>query len=642
LSFRKKTGETTDCRCEGAALRPGSIGEPALLILRCKLKESASSRSIRLKARIEELEKEITGRKCIEQTLRKNEKILEGQRLALEMIARRESLYSILEMLVRLIEEHSEDMIASILLLDKDGIHLKHGAAPSLPHSYNRAIEGIEIGPVAGSCGTAAYRKEPVIVLDIATDPLWADYRGMALAHGLRACWSTPIIGTTGKVLGTFAIYYHEPGIRNQQDVHLINILTRTAATVIERKLEEEEHEQLLIREQEARESAERASHIKDEFLATISHELRTPLTSMLGWVRLLRTGKLDKESTAGAIETIERNVKSQAQLIEDLLDISRITSGKLRLDIHPVDLSSVINSAVSVLTPAADAKGIRIQTILDSSVGSILGDFERLQQVVWNLLSNSIKFTPKNGTVQVQLERINSQAEITVTDTGQGIRTEFLPHVFERFTQEDSSISRIHGGIGMGLAIVKSLVELHGGTVKAESTGEGRGATFIIKLPIPVVEKKLNDPERIYSKISNIVSVDCPEAIKGLRILVADDEPDTCNVLKTILEQCGAEVRTALSVAEALKLFDVWLPMLLISDIGMPGETGYDLIRYIRARDADKGGKIPAIALTAFVRIEDRIKVLSSGFQMHVSKPVEPAELLTIVASLTGIIRQQ
>ncbi|HZS45791.1 MAG TPA: PAS domain S-box protein [Blastocatellia bacterium] len=417
---------------------------------------------------------------------------------------------------------------------------------------------------------------------------------------------------------------------------------------ITELKHIESEREQLLQREREARmqaeaaqQRAEEASRLKDEFIATVSHELRTPLTSMLGWVRLLRSGKLDAGTNEKALEIIERNVKSQAQLVEDLLDISRIVTGRLRLDVRPLELTSVITAAVEAIHPAAEAKGIRIQTTLDSGAGPVSGDFERLQQVVWNLLSNAVKFTPKGGRVQIHLERINSHVELTVSDTGVGINPQFLPRVFERFTQADSSNTRVHGGLGMGLAIVKSIVELHGGTVMVDSAGAGNGTTFVVRLPIMVVRRELIDAERVHSKGWGDITFDCPPEISGLQILIVDDEADTREMLQTLFEQCQATVETAASASKALEILDRWLPDIIIADIGMPGQNGYELIRQIRTRGPEAGGRIPAVALTAFARVEDRVKALGAGYQMHVAKPVEPGELISIVASLTSIINR-
>jgi len=378
------------------------------------------------------------------------------------------------------------------------------------------------------------------------------------------------------------------------------------------------------------------ANRLKDEFLATVSHELRTPLTAVLGWAYLLRSEQLDEKAAAGALETIERNARSQAQLIDDLLDVSRIITGKLRLDVRQVDPGSFIESAIESLRPAAEAKGVRVQKVMDTGVNTIAGDAARLQQVVWNLLSNAIKFTPKGGRVQVRLERVNSHIEIVVIDTGAGIPAEFLPHVFDRFRQADQSTTRNYGGLGLGLAIVRHLVELHGGTVHAESPGEGHGATFTVKLPVIPIYNRDDLAERAHPAArETLPSFGCPERLDGVKVLVIDDEADARELLRVGLGQCGAEVTTAGSAREALEAVKEARPDVLISDIGMPEEDGYALIKQIRALTAKAGGKIPAIALTAYARTEDRLQALRAGYQMHVTKPVEITELVAVVASL-------
>jgi signal transduction histidine kinase len=394
----------------------------------------------------------------------------------------------------------------------------------------------------------------------------------------------------------------------------------------------------LLKREQETRRAAEEANRLKDEFLATLSHELRTPMTSIIGWSAMLRTANFDETTRAQALATIERNAKAQTQIIDELLDVSRIITGNLYLDTRPVDLASVVGAAVDVMRPAIEAKTIQLRTALDTSVGLVVGDADRLRQVVWNLLSNAVKFTPEGGVVSVRLEHADSYVEIVVSDTGQGISPEFLPHVFDRFRQADSSRTRAHGGLGLGLAIVRHFVELHGGTVRAESLGAGQGATFTISLPLmtPVAESKYVEPQVRPSDWSG-ASFTCPPTLKGLRVLVVDDEADTLRMLATMLEGCGAEVRVAESVPEALRALEGRIPDVLVSDIGMPGEDGYDLIRKVRALPAERGGAVSAIALTAYARAEDREQSLSAGYQMHVPKPVEPAELVAVVASLAG-----
>jgi CheY-like chemotaxis protein len=385
-------------------------------------------------------------------------------------------------------------------------------------------------------------------------------------------------------------------------------------------------------REREALEQAEIASRMKDEFIATISHELRTPLTAVLGWVRMLIAGKLDEETERRALQVIERNVKAQAQLIEDLLDISRIMTGKLRLTVKPVDLTNVIADAVEAIRPAADAKDIRVHTILDSNAHPISGDSDRLQQVIWNLLVNAIKFTSRGGRVEVALEKVGSHVELSVTDTGIGIKREFLASVFNAFTQADASITRVHGGLGVGLAIVRYIVELHGGTAKVFSAGEGQGATFTLAFPISATRpRRAPSPDE---KLPSYSSAEATKQLSGLKILVIDDEPDTLEMLKFMFEDCGAIVQTAANAPQGLQALEQWSPNVLVCDIGMPEIDGYELIRRVRQ---GKQANIPAVALTALVRIEDRVKALSAGYQMHVAKPVEPLELITIIASLTG-----
>jgi PAS domain S-box-containing protein len=386
---------------------------------------------------------------------------------------------------------------------------------------------------------------------------------------------------------------------------------------------------------------AEESSRLKEEFLATISHELRTPLSAILGWARMLRLGQLSEENAVKALDTIERNARAQAQLIDDLLDVSRIVTGKLRMDVRPSDPNSFIDAAVEAVRPAAEAKGVRVQKVIDTGLLSIPGDPVRLQQVVWNLLSNAIKFTPRGGRVQIRSERVNSHLEIVVSDTGQGIAPDFLPHVFDRFRQADQKTSRQHGGMGLGLAIVRHLVELHGGTVSATSEGEGQGATFTVMLPISPVYQLDSSGGRVHPAARNLLPPDdCTDRLDGLSILVVDDEPDTRGLLKEGLEYCGADVRVAGSAAEAVDAIVAAVPDILISDIGMPGIDGYDLIRQIRELPADRGGKVAAVALTAYTRVEDRLHALRAGYDMHVPKPVELAELVAVAVSVAR--RQQ
>ena len=397
----------------------------------------------------------------------------------------------------------------------------------------------------------------------------------------------------------------------------------------------------LLDSERTARAEAERASQMKDDFLATLSHELRTPLNAVLGWANVLQGDPGVTESVAEGLAIIERNARAQNQIIEDLLDMSRIISGKVRLDVHRLDLAPIVEAAIETVRPAAAAKGIRVQTVLDPAARPVSGDPNRLQQVFWNLLSNAIKFTPKGGRVQVLLERVNSHLEVSIIDTGKGIRADFLPHVFDRFRQADSSTTRQYGGLGLGLAIVKQLVELHGGTVRARSGGQDQGTTFVVSLPLTVIHPE-TEPESDTRRHPGTASLVAPAldpdlSLTNVRVLVVDDEADARALVKRLLEERGASVTTRSSTAEAMasvraERFDV-----LVSDIGMPEEDGYALIRQVRLLGSEQGGATPAVALTAYARAEDRMKAVLAGFQMHVTKPVEPAELLTMVASLAG-----
>ncbi len=406
---------------------------------------------------------------------------------------------------------------------------------------------------------------------------------------------------------------------------------------VTQRKQVEQERAQLLAREQAARTEAETANRLKDEFLATLSHELRTPLNAMLGWVGLLRKQTLDPEKTARALEIVERNAQVQTQLIEDLLDVSRIIRGQLRLNVRPVDLQSIIEAALDTIQPAAEAKQIQVEARLSSVEGLVKGDPDRLQQIVWNLLSNAIKFTPARGRVSVHLEWLDRAVQVRVKDSGKGLPPEDVPYVFERFRQVEGSTTRSHGGLGLGLAIVRHLVELHGGTVWCKSAGAGRGATFTVQLP------SLTDGED--SSANAQAAADSsppapPEApLAGLEVLVVEDELDSLEFIRVMLEDVGARVTTARSVPEALQVLARSQPDVLVSDIGMPGEDGYALIRQVRNSTQKHSNRLPAVALTAYARTEDRQQALEAGFQMHLAKPIEPDDLIEAIATLA---RQQ
>ena len=410
----------------------------------------------------------------------------------------------------------------------------------------------------------------------------------------------------------------------------------RLQAEIEERRRIECEREALLKREQVLRAEAEELSRLKDEFLATMSHELRTPLNAIFGWITLLRTGRLDAPTEERALETIERNARSQKRLIEDLLDVSRIVTGKVTLELAMVDPRRIIETSVETMMPAAQAKGIALVPLLDAGVGSLRGDPARLQQIVCNLLSNAIKFTPLGGRVEVMLARRGSEAEISVRDTGQGIKAEFLPYVFDRFRQEDGSISRRHGGLGLGLAIVRHLVELHGGIVTATSDGEGQGATFTLRVPIRPGAHAGQSVESLPIGLSSTTP------LGGVHVLVVDDDPGAREVIAKILESLGARVSLAATGSAALTLLFERKPHVLVADLGMPEMDGFALIEQVRALDPNLGGRIPAVAVTAYATMQDRLRALHAGYQNHIAKPVEAEELAAVIASLTRPIERE
>lgn len=405
-----------------------------------------------------------------------------------------------------------------------------------------------------------------------------------------------------------------------------------TVRDVTDRKQAEEERGRL-IREQVARQEAERANQMKDEFLAILSHELRTPLNAILGWSRLLRTKTFDQDTIEKALETIERNAKSQSQLIEDILDVSRILRGKLNLNKHPIRLESAIKLAIDSLQPLTEEKSIVIELTCSPNVGEVIGDFDRLQQIVWNLLSNAIKFSPQEGKVQVRLESVGDEAQIQIIDSGIGIAPDFLPYVFDRFRQADSSTTRSYGGLGLGLAIVRHLVEQHGGKVYAENN-PGEGAKFTVALPVAQTNALAADDGSYLNDQAEVLPT-----LADLQLLVVDDDDDTREFLIALLEDEGAIVRSAASVAGALAALESYWPDLLLSDIGMPQADGYELIARVREMEVLRGGKMPAIALTAYAREEERQQALEAGFQMHLSKPVDINKLIAAIANLTGML---
>ena len=465
----------------------------------------------------------------------------------------------------------------------------------------------------------------PALAREISDEMIAASAHGdetrirMIKSLGLRSFMVVPLTAH-GRTFGTLTFATAESGrLYTDDDFRFVQDVAFRAALAVDNA--------------RAYRQAQEANRLKDEFLATLSHELRTPLNAIHGYTRLLQAGMISPERGPQALATVERNAASLTQIVEDILDVSRIISGKIRLNIQPVDLADVLKNAVETVMPAADAKQIRIQTMVDPQAGPISGDAERLQQVVWNLVSNAVKFTPKHGIVQVRLERINSHVEIVVSDTGIGIAPDFIPHMFERFRQEDSGTTRAHGGIGLGLAIVRHLVELHGGTINATSGGKDTGSTFRVRLPLMIIHSE-PAPERRAPAAARAQHGDLPR-LEGLRVFAVDDDADARNLIAEALQPAGATVTTADSVAQALEMLPAARPDVLLADIGMSDSDGFELIRRVRQSDYTHVRELPAAALTAYARAEDRVKTLQAGFQMHLAKPVDPAELIVAVAAL-------
>jgi PAS domain S-box-containing protein len=504
--------------------------------------------------------------------------------------------------------------LSGILLVSEDLACLE--ANPAMCHMVGRPREGI----IGQHLSDFVPTESSVVARDL----------------GLRGAWrgTFPLTRQDGsRVELEWNISAHSvPGVR-------LAIVT----DITERQGHETERERLLMNERRAREDAERANRLKDDFLATLSHELRTPLNAIVGWSEILRSGKLSDKELAEAVEAIDRNARAQSQLISDLLDVSRITSGMFRLDVRPMDLAETINDALEALVNAVQAKEINLQRDLHHDASAIVGDPQRIQQVLWNLINNAVKFTPRGGTINVTLDRENSHARITVTDTGQGINADFLPYIFERFRQEDATSKRNQGGLGLGLAIVKHLVEMHGGTVSAQSEGERQGSSFVVRLPVAAMKP---ETEAMIVRSGTAATAApapafSPMALRGVRVLVVEDDEDARTLLKRSLVKAGAEVADAASVKIALDLLSTFRPTVLLSDVGMPDLDGYDLIREVRARGL-MARDLPAIALTAFARNEDETRSLEAGFQVHLSKPVDQNKLVETVASVARPIRNE
>jgi PAS domain S-box-containing protein len=467
--------------------------------------------------------------------------------------------------------------------------------------------------------------RDVVRSADITKDPRYGHnppYHGMPPGHlPVRSYLAVPVKGRSGDVIGGLFFGHSEAGRFTHHHERLAVGVGSWASVALE-------NARMFAMVQES-------SRLKDEFLASLSHELRTPLNAVLGYARMLRTGMVSADKQQKAIETIERNATSLTQIVEDILDISRIISGKIRLNVQPVDFPQIVQNAIDAVTPAADARGVRLEAMLDPQANPVSGDPERLQQVFWNLLTNAVKFTSRGGRVQVRLERINSHIEVSVADTGIGISPEFLPHVFERFRQADASISRERGGLGLGLSIARQLVEMHGGTIQASSGGVGRGATFAVTLPLMIVHPIRHETERVHPRTGGALGRIAQDDLRGVHVLAVDDDPDAVTLVAELLTAAGARVTTASSAADALRVLEAELPQVLVTDLGMPKVDGFQLIEQVRGHRNPLVRHVPAAALTAYARSDDRVKALRAGFQIHLAKPIDPAELVTAVGAL-------
>jgi signal transduction histidine kinase/integral membrane sensor domain MASE1/CheY-like chemotaxis protein len=557
---------------------------------------------------------------------------LSGSLAVTRILAESPALDDALPRILQRICKTFEWQVGGMWKLDEDAQTLRclkiFPAQGTVPSPFEDMCQKTNFTRGVGLPGRVWATLKPAWIPDVGADNNFPR-AAAATVEQLHSAFAFPIMSGE-RFLGVMEFFSHE--IR-EPDRALLETFAGIGSQIgqfVERKGVEEEREQLFEGEQAARNEAEEANRLKDEFLATLSHELRTPLTAMLGWLSMLRSGRLDQQTTGHALETVERNARAQAQLIEDLVDVSRIAGGKLKLEVEPVDLSSLITASVDVLLPAANARGVLIEVSTDLAVGPVAGDPARLQQVIWNLLSNAVKFTPRDGHVYVSLRQVESFAEIEVRDTGIGIDPDFLPSVFERFRQAESPVTRSHRGLGLGLAIVRHLTELHGGTVSAQSDGEGLGSSFKIRIPLMTTRSVVT--------AGSVMTAARPSnpVLHGLRVLLVEDEPDARELLLLTLQFSGATVEAVESAQMALTNLQSFRPDVLLSDVGLPFESGYELMRKVRALPSDVSA-VPAVALTAFASEKDRDLALAAGFQVHLAKPVEPQELVEVIRQLAN-----
>jgi PAS domain S-box-containing protein len=584
--------------------------------------------------------------KRVQQALREESNVLELLNSTGSALARQRDLRSLLQTVSDAATGISGARFGAFVYNGTDSagepftLHVLSGAAGDEFARLGQAGAGATIAPILR--GEGVVRCDDIGLDERCPEP------DFALSPGhppLRSYLAVPVVARSGEVLGRLMFGHPEAAIFSERTERIVGGIAAQAAVAIDNtRLYEaaqraaEERKDLLESERLARAEAERTSQMKDEFLATLSHELRTPLSAILGWAQVLRRGTRGPDDLQRGLQTIERNARAQAQLIEDLLDMSRITSGKVLLDIQTLAPTVFIDAAIETVRPAAEAKNIRLEKLYDPETGQIAGDPARLQQVIWNLLSNAIKFTPRDGLVRIELRPAGASVEIAVCDSGAGIAPEFITHVFERFRQGDASTTRQHGGLGLGLSIVKHLIEQHGGTVRVASEGEQRGACFTVELPNATAQLMATRPDRApYSPPSPLTPDIELRDLSGMKVLVVDDEPDARDLIKRILSDCNASVTTAPSARAALDAFRADPPDVLVSDLGMPGMDGFELLSHVRAFGREAGGDVPAVALTAFARSEDRLRALEAGFAAHISKPVEPSQLIATVAMMSG-----
>jgi signal transduction histidine kinase/ActR/RegA family two-component response regulator len=542
-----------------------------------------------------------------------NDTILAGQKRALEQAMAGAPLIEILTTIALTIEDHvSSGVMASILLVDRDGVHLRHGVAPHLPEEYNRAIEGAAIGPAAGSCGTAAYRRERVIVNDIASDPLWSEYRAFALPHGLRACWSTPIMSARGEVLGTFALYHRQIKFTPPQtDLEVIDLLAHTAGLVIDRYREVEDRLAAEAKLKKAKEDAEQANRAKDQFLAMLAHELRNPLAPI---VTALELGRMrgDADPT-GEQAVIERQVGHLVRLVEDLLDLARFTRGKIDIKTERVEMADVITRAIEMARPIINERKHELKVDVAGDGLPVEGDPVRLAQVASNLISNAAKYTDAGGHIFISARREGPHVVIRVRDDGIGLTAEMLTRVFEPFVQVHDTANDARGGLGLGLAIVRTLVDLHGGTVEATSEGQGRGSEFTVRLPIGEQQRPRSaQPLREVAALS---------AGADTRVLIVDDNEDAASLLSHTLKRMGYQVAVAHDGVSGLQTASEFRPDIALLDISLPKISGYELGKQIR--ELRGLSRVRLVAATGSGQMSDRERTSAAGFDAHLTKPI-------------------